>query len=397
MYPKDTILNRLDTYILRQFVGPFILTVIVLTVVIWITQSLQRIELVLENGRGLGMFLHLSILIIPNLLVILIPFALFAATLYSLYRMHSDSEIAVMFAAGVSRARIAIPFLLITFLGAIATLYIAVDLSPRTYRILKQRILDIRTDLASSILRSGEFIKVIDGFTIYVKEVNTGNQFTGLLVNDYRNPSETRTYLAQRGVLQETDAGPVLVLIGGTIQSKSSRSDKAEIIPFQQTSIKVGELQKKQELQLELTERYLHELLEPDLGNEWDRVNQSRMIAEAHSRLSAPFHAFAYVLIALYALIGGAYNRRGYIVRISIAAALVIGVRVLSYVLFPFAATYNLMWLLYLLPISIIFLNLALLFDAVPFIGINRGIKPTNATPITYDERRSGPSGGELA
>ena len=63
-------LKSLDRYILNQFIGPFAMITTVLTLVIWMTQSLQRIDLVLENGRGIGLFLYITILIIPSLLAV---------------------------------------------------------------------------------------------------------------------------------------------------------------------------------------------------------------------------------------------------------------------------------------------------------------------------------------
>lgn len=337
---------------------------VVLTLVIWMTQSLQRVDLIVENGRSFAVFLYLSVLIIPSLLAILIPFALFGACLYALYRMHSDSEIAVIFAAGVSQARIALPIFAFTFLGALATLYISLDLSPRTYRLLKESVFDIRTDLASSVLRTGEFNKVIDGFTIYVRETRPNNQFIGLLVSDYRKPEAVRTYMAERGILRETDQGPVLLLSRGNLQ-RARKGKEVEIIPFEEININIAAYQKNEPLQLELTERYLPELLNPDLSNEWERRNQNKMKAEAHNRLSAPFHAFAYVLIALYALIGGAYNRRGYLIRIACAGVVVVGIKVSGYLVQSLATNTGAQWPQYLLPIAACLISIALLLGFV--------------------------------
>ncbi len=350
--------------------------VTVLTLVIWMTQSLQRVDLIVENGKSFTLFLYLSILIIPSLLVILIPFALFGACLYTLYRMHSDSEIAVIFAAGVSRGRIALPILVLTFLGALLTLYIALDLSPRTYRTLKEQVLDIRTDFASSVLRSGEFNKIIDGFTIYVSDVRSDNQFLGLLVSDYRNPNAVKTYMAKRGILRDTDSGPLLLLVDGNLQ-RARNGAEVEIVPFSEVSLNIAAYRNQEKLQLELTERYLSELLNPDLTNDWDRRNQGKMLAEAHNRLSTPFHAFAYVLIALFALIGGAYNRRGYILRIILASLTVITIRVCSYVLQSYTAEAGLLWMQYALPIFAIILSLALLFDLIPIPKSPRNLFPS--------------------
>ena len=94
-------MSSLDKYILRQCLTPLVLILVVTTAIVWMTQALQRVDIIIEHGQGLGIFLYLSLLIIPSLLAVIIPFALFGAVVYALHRLHSDSEIAVMFAAGV--------------------------------------------------------------------------------------------------------------------------------------------------------------------------------------------------------------------------------------------------------------------------------------------------------
>ena len=348
-------MSSLDKYILRQCITPLVLILIVTTLIVWMTQSLQRIDIIVEHGQGLGVFLFLSLLIIPSLLAVIIPFALFGAVVYALYRLHSDSEIAVMFAAGVSRRRIAAPLLFITSLAALATLYVNVDLMPRTYRVMKQKVAEIRADFVSSLLRSGEFISAGEGFTVYVDDVRPGGQFVGLLINDYRNGEDRKTYMAQRAILQETDSGPLLLLKSGSIQSVAQYTGKVDIIRFDDWAVNVASFNDDpDELQLELTERYLGELLNPDMSKAYDRINAFKLIAEGHARIAAPFYAYAYVLIGLYALIGGAYTRRIYFLRVAAAGAAIFGLRILGFIAQGFAGTSGEMWLIYAPPFAAI-------------------------------------------
>ncbi len=341
-------MSSLDKYILRQCVVPLSLIMLAVTMIVWMTQSLQRIEIIVENGQGLGVFLFLSVLIIPSLLAVIIPFALFGAVVYTLYRLHSDSEIAVMFAAGVSRARLAAPLLLITALAAMATLYVNVDLMPRTYRVMKQMVANIRADFATSLLRSGEFIDAGDGFTVYVDDARPGGQFVGLLINDYRNAENRITYMAQRAVLQETDAGPLLLLKNGSRQSLADYTGDVEIIRFDDWAINLTTMKKKTgELQLEMTERYLSELLNPDLTKHYDRVNATKLIAEGHARLASPIYAFA-----LYALIGGSYSRRGYFGRVAVAGGAILALRVIGFVAQSAAGDTGEVWMVYAPPLA---------------------------------------------
>lgn len=323
------------------------------TLIVWMTQTLQRVEIVVEHGAGLALFGFLSILIIPSLLAVIIPFALYGAAVYALYRLHSDSEIAVLFAAGVSRWRLSAPILALTALGALATLYVNVDLMPRSYRVLKERVADIRADVASSILRSGEFTTFVDGFTIYIDEARPGSQFTGLLVNDYRNRDDVKTYMAERALLQETQNGPLLFLRNGNIQRRAADTGRVSIIRFEEVAIDVIDYQNGPgELVLELTERYPHELLKPDMTKPYDRANAGKLIAEGHSRYASPLYAFAYVLVGLYAVIGGPYSRRGYLLRMAAAGGVIFLLRVGGFLAQGVVAEYGGYWLLYAIPIE---------------------------------------------
>ncbi|OFW98661.1 MAG: hypothetical protein A3E78_11600 [Alphaproteobacteria bacterium RIFCSPHIGHO2_12_FULL_63_12] len=360
-------MKSLDLYILRQMWTPFLFATVTVTAIVWLTQSLQRIDIIVEHGQTLTMFGWLTLLIIPSLLAVIIPFGLFAAAVFALQKLHSDSEIAVMFAAGVSRAEIARPILLVTLIGAAATLWINVDLMPRTYRLLKREIADIRADFASAIIRSGEFITIKDGFTVYVDSIGQNGQFFGLLVHDYRNGQRAETYMAEKALLKETGIGPVLYLSNGNIQRFNGKSGEVDLVFFNHTAINLGQFDRGGgDLQLEMTERYLSELFHPDITKAYDRENAKRLVGEGHGRLAAPLYAFAYVLIAIYALIGGPYDRRGYAIRIAAACATVGGLRVAGYILQGEASELGRYWIVYAVPVAAILISGTLITGAFP-------------------------------
>ncbi len=360
-------LKSLDRYILRQMWTPFLFATLIVTAIIWLTQSLRRIDIIVEHGQTLTMFGWISLLLVPSLLAVIIPFGLFAAAIFALQKLHSDSEIAVMFAAGVSRADIARPILAVTVIGALLTLWINIDLMPRTYRELKREIADIRADFASAVIRSGEFITDRAGFTVYVEKAEQGGQFSGLLVHDYSDAGKSETYMAEKALLRDTSIGPVLYLSNGNTQRVNARTGEIEILYFSRTAINLGQFEAERgDPQLEMTERYLGELFEPDLTQAYDRQNANRLIGEGHGRLAAPLYAFAYVLIAIYALIGGPYDRRGYAIRIAIACAAVGVVRVAGYIAQAEAAGAGAYWLIYAAPVGAIIVATLLIFDALP-------------------------------
>src|ERR1043166_7466648 len=80
----QTRMRKLFFYLLRQIVGPFLLFTLVLTLVVWMTQSLRLLDLVITRGQSAGFFLYLTMLILPSLLVVIAPIAFFGAALYAL-------------------------------------------------------------------------------------------------------------------------------------------------------------------------------------------------------------------------------------------------------------------------------------------------------------------------
>lgn len=364
---KEAGLKSLERYILRQMWTPFLFATLVVTAIVWLTQSLQRIDILVEHGASLALFGWLTMLIVPSLLSVVIPFALFGAALYALHRLHSDSEIAVMFAAGVSLFQVARPVLLVAAIGAAATLWINLDLMPRSYRVLKREIADIRADVASAVLRKGEFMTVREGFTVYVDDVQPGGALTGLLVHDYRNGENAETYMAQRALLKETEIGPVLYLVNGNVQRTNRKTGAVDIVNFDRTAVNLGAVSDKpRDLQLEMTERYVGELFNPNLASDYDRKNASRLIAEGHNRLASPLYVFAYALLAIFALIGGPYDRRGYVLRIGLACGAAGAVRVIGIVFAGVAGDFQAYWLVYTPPALTIVVALCLLTVARP-------------------------------
>ena len=198
-------------------------------------------------------------------------------------------------------------------------------------------------------------------------DARPGGQFVGLLVSDYRDKDDPRTYLAERAILQETEQGPMLFLRRGNIQRQSKETGAVEFVRFEELAVNIASFQNQRgELVLELTERYPHELLNPDMSKPYDQINAGKLIAEGHSRYAGPLYAFAYVLVGLYAMIGGPYNRRHYVFRIAIAGAVIFAIRVGGYVAQGMAETSGAYWTLYGLPGGAILLFAALLFAPRP-------------------------------
>jgi lipopolysaccharide export system permease protein len=90
------LVSKLDRYIFRQLLVALIAVTIGLVALIWLTQSLRLIELVLNHGLSIRVFLELTGLLIPNFVAVILPITTFVVVQFVYQRLNGDRELTVM-------------------------------------------------------------------------------------------------------------------------------------------------------------------------------------------------------------------------------------------------------------------------------------------------------------
>lgn len=313
-------MSGFQRYLFRNVLRTLTAIVGGLALITLLTTGLQQINLIVENRQSMLIYLWVSVLAAPQIVSLLMPIALFIATAAALNVAHRENEIVVAQASGMSNWQVASPVLRLAALAAILHLGLNLWIQPAASRELRETVSQASTDLAASLVREGTFMSIGDGLTTYAREVN-GNEMRDLLVNDARNPGEPATYIAKTAFLTEAEGAPVLVMRDGSIQ-RLKTSGQLDYGTFLQNQFDLAPFTNdKKAVILEESDRYLPELFFPDMTNYYDNENVNLLMAEGHARISAPLLNIAMALLAIYAVLGGDFSRRGYAMRIALASA----------------------------------------------------------------------------
>jgi lipopolysaccharide export system permease protein len=349
-------MNKLQRYYFAQTLPLFLLVMAGLTLVALLSQSLSQLDLLFERGQSVGTFLGVSLLATPQIMSVVVPVGLFAATASAYTRMHQDNEIITAYASGWTQWRVAVPAFRLAIVAMIVALAINLFAQPVALREMRERLFAIRSDFASMMVREGEFRSTSEGLMIYAQKIDRTGLMTGLMISDSKSGSVPVVFVAQTGTIAKPDTGPVIVLRNGSIQRKLP-DGKLDIIGF---STYVFELKGFADQNLELfykpSDRFLSELLAPDMTHYWDQSHTGDLYTEANRRLASPLLSLAAVALALMAVLGGAYSRQGYSKRIAGASiALIVMLLAFSGIL-PAAANQPILGiLLYALPLAVTF------------------------------------------
>ena len=302
---------RINVYILRQLTIAFAIVVLSLTCVVWLSQSLRFIDMIVNRGLPLTTFAYLTVLLLPTWLSIVMPIAGFASVLFTYNRMLNDREIIILISSGLSPGYIARPAILIASLIMACCYLMTLYMIPMSYRTFKELQFQIRHNYTDVLLREGVFNNIAKDITVFVRKRNDQGELVGIIVNDDRNPNQKFTLKALTGALILSDRGPKVFMKKGNRQARNNKTGLIGLLIFDRYTGDLGDIKSiAQRSSRDQNELNLNELLNP--GKEITNPKKAkRYIAEGHYRLTSPILALSLPLIGLAILLRGEFSRRG--------------------------------------------------------------------------------------
>lgn len=303
-------MGSIGWYIFRTTFGAFLVICASVTALMWITQALRDIDLMTNQGQSIFVFIGITGLIVPLLILIIAPIALMIAVAHVLNKLGNDSELIVMNAAGMPPWVLFRPFLAVGIVVSLLVAAISIYVSPWGLRELRRWATEVRADLVSNIVQPGRFTKLEDKLTLHIRERRPNGQLLGIFIDDQRNPKERASILAEHGDIVKSDRGLFLVLESGTIQRHETGQRDPTIVLFDSYGFDLSWLSNSnQSLKYSVRERYLWELYDPTLTDKSFVDEPDQIRAEFHDRITAPLYPLAFVIMT-YAYLGAPRTTR---------------------------------------------------------------------------------------
>ncbi len=357
----------LTKYIIKNLIIVTIFSAITLTAIIWLTQSLKFLELIVNSDAPIGLFMQLVVLSLPKFLEVILPISLMISVVFLYNKMISDNEMIVMRACGVNQLELSKPAIILACIVTIILLFLGSVISPLSQTKLKAMVNIAKAEYSTVLLREGIFNNIGKDITVYIQKKSSNGEMSGIMIHDNRDKSSPpSTILAKKGlIILEEGIAPQVVVYQGTRQTFDKETKTMSRLDFSQYTIEFPNFNKiSNKNWKDTSERNLIELFNPDNSKQYDRDNKSAFLAEAHRRITLPFYALAFTLISLACLLTGSFNRRGHSRKIFNAVTLVVLLQGLSLAVSSLAKKHELaIILMYLLAILPIVISVYLLTD----------------------------------
>lgn len=186
------------SYILRECIIPFFLSLFVLTCIFLLGNLIQLANLVINKGVSLKVISHVFILYIPVLLGYTLPIACLVSIIITFSRFSTDNEILALRASGIHLNQLLLPLSIIGVAMSLFCLILNERLIPYAHGEQQKMLKNLGANNPTALLEPGLFIHAFESQILFIHKIE-GNKMYNVTIYQPQPNGPTRTIIARRG------------------------------------------------------------------------------------------------------------------------------------------------------------------------------------------------------
>ena len=192
------------------------------TIVIWVFQAVNYLDIMIEDGRDYLVYINFSLLNFPKILSKIFPFILFFSIFYVTIKYELNNELMIFWNFGIHKIQIINFIFKVSLLLTIIQIILTSIVVPKSQDMARSFLRSSSVNFFDNFIKPQRFNDTIKGVTIYSdKKDNEGNLKNLYLKKELDNNNFQITY-AKKGSFKEFGNTTILVLYeGATITSKN--------------------------------------------------------------------------------------------------------------------------------------------------------------------------------
>lgn len=306
-------MRTFDRYILSHLMMLFGFFSLVLVAVYWVNRAIRLFDRLIASGSNVSLFVELSLLSLPSVVLTVLPISALVATLYGINRLSGESELVVAQTTGLSPWVLARPVAYFGICVALLMALLAHVLVPMSRTNLAERNEALSQDITGRFLTQGEFLHPGAGITVYVRDITEQGELRGVFLQDRRDDTARTTYTAERAILLRAGDSPRLVMFSGSAQTLHAATRSLTIVSFDDFTYDLaGLVGGPNGMARDPRELFTPTLLRADPADlTRDVTSRGVYLFEGHNRFAEPIFAAALPVLALSLLMLGGFSRLG--------------------------------------------------------------------------------------
>ncbi|MFA4990118.1 MAG: LptF/LptG family permease [Candidatus Omnitrophota bacterium] len=295
----------LRSYLLREFSGPFLMTLGLLSFVMVVVGNLKKIaDLVINKGVDIFSVVKIFVLMAPYILTYALPISILVAVLMSLGRLSSDNEIIAIRASGINLFQLILPLLTLGLILSLALALFNDRAASYAHYAYRKTLIDIGVKNPTAAFEEGVFINSFQKYILFIYKVDQKlNKLINVRIYEPQGDDRpTRTIVAKSGefiAVPENNTVKLKLIDGTSDEPDPSNPTNFYKLNFRTyfMNLNLADAQKKQNIEKKYKEMTIRELDTEIAKLKKENINPAPLITEIHEKLALAFSCFIFILM----------------------------------------------------------------------------------------------------
>ena len=218
----------------------FLIALFSSSLIIWIFQAVNYLDIIVEDGRDYLIYIQYSLLNFPKIISKILPFALFFSFSYVITKYEINNELIIFWNFGVQKIQVTNFFIKFSIFIMILQLLLTIIIVPETQNLSRSLIRTSNVDFFETFVKPKKFNDNIKGLTIYAEEKNNNGTLKNLYLKNQEGENNFKITIAKKGEFKNLNNNQVLVLHDG--QTINSINNKITNFSFTKSDFNLSSL-----------------------------------------------------------------------------------------------------------------------------------------------------------
>lgn len=300
------------TYLIKNLFKPLIISLITLIVIIWSSRVVKFMDYIVQDGAGFLSFFKLTLLVLPSLILIILPLAIFLTAILTYDKLIENREIIILKNCGIKKIQLILPLIMLAIFMTCCSYFISLYGGYKSNLKIREIRQDIQNNLSFSMIKDGTFIRFKD-IVIYADKKEENIAYNVIIYNKANKKNDGMDILlqAEKAIINKN----VITLYNGNFQRFNNNIKQSpEILFFNEYNVNFDDLLNEQNNTTikRIDSLSLFKLFH--ILNNYDEyknefINKNKIIYEINYRLTFPLMSILMALLSGALILYGAFNR----------------------------------------------------------------------------------------
>ena len=193
----------------------FSITLLSASIVVWVFQAVNFLDIMIEDGRGYFVYLNYTFLNFPKIISKILPFTLFFSFIYVLTKYELNNELIIFWSFGINKIQLINFFIKISFILMIVQILFTSFFVPKSQELSRSLMRNSDVDLLEDFIKPKKFNDLIKGLTIYSESKSKDGILTNIYLKKSNEENSFQVTFAKYGKFEVKGNNKILKLYNG--------------------------------------------------------------------------------------------------------------------------------------------------------------------------------------